>query len=85
MKRYRAETPLILQDDNGEDIRIERGETVLLSDTQYAEVAAHVTLLDAEETVNVPPEEPPVSEEKTQEPEAEQAADKPKRGRKNGE
>lgn len=45
MKHYLVNTPLILQDENGEDVRVERGEVIELSDTQYAEVAAHVTLI----------------------------------------
>ncbi|EGK12364.1 MULTISPECIES: hypothetical protein [Kingella] len=47
--KYLANTPLILQNENGEDVRVERGETVVLSDTQYAEVAAHVTLIETTE------------------------------------
>lgn len=46
MKHYLVNTPLILQDENGEDVRVERGEVIELSDTQYAEVAAHVTLAE---------------------------------------
>lgn len=49
MKKYLANTPLIVQDENGEDVRVERGETVTLSDAQYAEVAAHVTPIDVDE------------------------------------
>lgn len=46
MKHYLVNTPLILQDENGEDVRVERGEIIELSDTQYAEVAAHVTFAE---------------------------------------
>lgn len=74
MKHYLVNTPLILQDENGEDVRVERGEVIELSDTQYAEVAAHVTLLataeqseQPETATQNPPENPPET-------------DKPKRG-----
>lgn len=56
---YIAETPLILEDGSGKEFRVEAGETVALSPGQYQDVAAHVTLLetdDSEETA--PPEEP---------------------------
>lgn len=46
MKHYLANTPLILQDEHGEDFRVERGEVIELSDTQYAQVAAHVTFAE---------------------------------------
>lgn len=49
MKQYIANTPLILQDENGVDVRIERGAVVSLSDTQYEEVAAHVTAIATDE------------------------------------
>lgn len=45
-KTYVANTPLILQDENGEDVRVERGEVVELSPEQFEQVAAHVTALD---------------------------------------
>lgn len=54
MKHYLVNTPLILQDENGEDVRVERGEVIELSDTQYAEVAAHVTLLATAEQYEQP-------------------------------
>ena len=64
MKHYLVNTPLILQDENGEDVRVERGATVALSDAQYAEVAAHVTPVDmAKETENEQPENPPATTE----------------------
>lgn len=75
MKHYLVNTPLILQDENGEDVRVERGEIIELSDTQYAEVAAHVTPVDmAEETENEQPENPPATtESQTETPPAESA------------
>lgn len=45
MKQYLVNNPLILQDENGDDYRVERGEVIALTDVEYAEVAAHVTLL----------------------------------------
>lgn len=65
MKKYLANTPLILQDENGEDVRVERGATVELSDTQYAEVAAHVTLIAGQP--ETPSENPPTSVEVVEE------------------
>ncbi len=58
MKQYIANTPLILQDENGVDVRIERGAVVSLSDTQYEEVAAHVTAIATDEPseAEAPPE-----------------------------
>lgn len=75
MKKYLANTPLIVQDENGEDVRVERGATVALSDAQYAEVAAHVTPMDmAVETENEQPENPPATtESQTETPPAESA------------
>ena len=45
-KTYVANTPLILQDENSENFRVERGEVVELSPEQFEQVAAHVTALD---------------------------------------
>ncbi len=54
-KTYQANTPLILKDAAGKSYRVERGDTVALSDEQYADVAAHVTLLDTQpESANAP-------------------------------
>lgn len=68
-KTYLANTPLILQDENGEYIRIERGATVVLSNTQYTQVAAHVTLIAEPETQTQP--ETDTSTEIQSQPEAE--------------
>lgn len=46
MKHYLVNNPLILQDENGEDYRVERGEVIELSDEEYAQVAAHVTFAE---------------------------------------
>ncbi|EGV38445.1 hypothetical protein [Neisseria weaveri] len=42
MKVYVAKTPLILQDEAGEDFRVEVNEVVQLTPEQYQDVAAHV-------------------------------------------
>ena len=42
-KTYLANTPLILTDADGADYRVERGATVVLTDEQFAAVAAHVS------------------------------------------
>lgn len=46
MKHYLVNTPLILQDEQENDYRVERGEVILLSDEEYAQVAAHVTFVE---------------------------------------
>ena len=43
IKVYIANTPLILQNEAGEEFRVETGEAVQLSPEQYEQVAAHVT------------------------------------------
>ena len=81
-KTYVANTPLILQDENGEDVRVERGKTVVLSDTQYAEVAAHVTLIDGQpETINATTSSHLVDETPPENPTENPDIDKPKRGK----
>ncbi len=42
LKVYIAKTPLILQNEAGEDFRVEVGEVVELTPEQYQDVAAHV-------------------------------------------
>lgn len=79
MKRYLVNTPLILQNENGEDVRVARGEIIELSDAQYAEVAAHVTLW----TTSEQGKQPENSQENQTETPAE-TADKPKRGKAKG-
>lgn len=71
MKQYLVNNPLILQDESGEDYRVERGEVIALSDTQYAEVAAHVTLWATAEQVGQPEtatQNPPENSAETQTP-----------------
>lgn len=43
-KTYIANTPLILQNDAGEEFRVETGAAVDLTPEQYEQVAAHVTV-----------------------------------------
>lgn len=42
-KVYIANTPLVLEDAQGKQFRVERGEAVELTPEQYESVAAHVT------------------------------------------
>lgn len=42
VQTYIAETALILQNEHGEDFRVEPGEAVDLTPEQYQDVAAHV-------------------------------------------
>ncbi|SSY80128.1 hypothetical protein [Alysiella crassa] len=89
MKHYLVNTPLILQDENGEDVRVERGEIIELSDTQYAEVAAHVTFAEfhggvsKEEMAHLIDGQPEQSDEHQSEtaPVPSETTDKPKRGK----
>ncbi len=48
-KLYTANTPLILQDEAGQDYRVEAGQVLALTLEQYQDVAAHVTPVQAEE------------------------------------
>ena len=70
-KTYLANTPLILTDADGTDYRVERGATVVLTDEQFAAVAAHVSLV-AQPEAEVPPETPAEPEPVTQDKDAEQ-------------
>lgn len=89
MKQYMANTPLILQDENGEDFRVERGEVIALSDTQYTEVAAHVTSIAVQETANATTSshleteqaEPPTDNPLVETTEQPETTNKPKRGK----
>lgn len=56
-KTYLANTPLILTDADGTDYRVERGATVVLTDEQFAAVAAHVSPV-AQPEAEVQPETP---------------------------
>ena len=56
-KTYLANTPLILTAADGTDYRVERGATVVLTDEQFAAVAAHVKPM-AQPEAEVPTETP---------------------------
>ncbi|SUA36344.1 phage protein [Neisseria zoodegmatis] len=91
MKVYIAKTPLILQDEAGEDFRVEAGEAVELTPEQYQDVAAHVIpgeisdedLAAAGYQPDGTPlqEDPPPPAEKQENPPAVQQEGKPKSGR----
>ncbi|WP_311419691.1 hypothetical protein [Kingella denitrificans] len=68
-KTYLANTPLILTDADGTDYRVERGATVVLTDEQFAAVAAHVRPVTQPEA-DVPPETPVQPEPVTQDEDA---------------
>lgn len=88
-KVYIANTPLILENAQGNQFRVEAGEAVELTAEQYESVAAHVTPtlttgeeLDAQQVETptpaaTPPEDPP-----TETPPASEEDNKSKRGQK---
>ena len=70
-KVYIANTPLILEDAQGKQFRVELGEKVELTPEQYESVAAHVTPVattdkepeqQAEAQEQTPPESDPAAE-----------------------
>ncbi|ATD64877.1 hypothetical protein ACFPVS_12010 [Neisseria weixii] len=78
-KVYIAETALILQNEDGEDFRVEPGETVELTADQYQDVAAHVVVAEISDEVAQPDSEtPPEVTPSETEPQSET---KPARGR----
>lgn len=91
LKVYIAKTPLILQDGEGKDFRVETGEAVELTPEQYQDVAAHVIpgeIADADlAAAGYQPdgtplqEDPPPPAEKQENPPAVQQEGKPKSGR----
>lgn len=71
-KVYIANTPLILQDGQGKEFRVETGEAVELTPAQYELVAAHVTPtlttgeeLEAQQDEQTPPEAEAEAQEQT--------------------
>ena len=70
-KTYLANTPLILTDADGTDYRVERGATVVLTDEQFAAVAAHIKPM-AQPEAEVPTETPAEPEPAMQDEDAEQ-------------
>ena len=79
-KVYIANTPLILEDAQGKQFRVELGEKVELTPEQYESVAAHVTPvatgeeLEAQQDEQTPPEAEAEAQEQTA-PEAAPAAE----------
>lgn len=87
-KTYIANTPLILQNEAGEDFRVETGEAVQLSPEQYEQVAAHVTPAEISdeapaESGDAPGGETPLDSAQPEAPSdaAQETETKPKRGR----
>ena len=85
-KVYIANTPLILENEQGDQFRVEVGEAVELTAEQYESVAAHVTPtlttgeeLDAQQN-GTPPSEDPSSDDVGNA--AADEVEKPKRGKK---
>lgn len=86
-KVYIANTPLILENAQGNQFRVEAGEAVELTAEQYESVAAHVTPtlttgeeLDAQQNDTPPSEDTP--SEDTQSDGTAGEVEKPKRGKK---
>lgn len=85
-KVYIANTPLILENEQGDQFRVEAGEAVELTAEQYESVAAHVTPtlttgeeLDAQQNDTSPSGDTP-SDDTGNAPAGE--VEKPKRGKK---
>lgn len=90
-KTYLANTSLILTDADGTDYRVERGATVVLTDEQFAAVAAHVSPVAQPEAEVLPetpaePEPAPQGEdaEQTETPDGEEQPDKQAARQKRG-
>lgn len=90
-KTYLANTPLILTDADGTDYRVERGATVVLTDEQFAVVAAHVSPVaqpEAEVSPEIPAEPEPAPQgedaEQPETPDGEEQPDKQAARQKRG-
>lgn len=85
-KVYIANTPLILENAQGNQFRVEAGEAVELTAEQYESVAAHVTpTLTTGEELDAQQNDTPPSEDTPSEDTGNVAAgevEKPKRGKK---
>ena len=81
-KVYIANTPLILENAEGVEYRVERGEAVELTPEQYQLVAAHVTegSISAEDLAAAGEEAVPSADTPPADPETPPTEDKPKRG-----
>ena len=93
-KVYIANTPLILENAQGGQFRVEAGEAVELTAEQYESVAAHVTPtlttgeeLDAQQNNTPPSEDTPSEDTPSEDTPSDDAGtpgevEKPKRGKK---
>ena len=80
-KVYIANTPLILENEPGDQFRVEVGEAVELTAEQYESVAAHVTpTLTTGEELDAQQNGTPPSDDTGNAPTGE--VEKPKRGKK---
>ena len=83
-KVYIANTPLILENEQGDQFRVEVGEVVELTAEQYESVAAHVTptLTTGEELDAQQNDTPPSEDTPSDDAGAAGEVEKPKRGKK---
>ena len=88
-KVYIANTPLILENTQGNQFRVEAGEAVELTAEQYESVAAHVTPtlttgeeLDAQQNDTPPSEDTPSEDTPSDDAGTAGEVEKPKRGKK---
>ena len=88
-KVYIANTPLILENAQGNQFRVEAGEAVELTAEQYESVAAHVTPtlttgeeLDAQQNDTPPSEDTPSEDTPSDDAGTAGEVEKPKRGKK---
>ena len=88
-KVYIANTPLILENAQGNQFRVEAGEAVELTAEQYESVAAHVTPtlttgeeLDAQQNDTPPSEDTPSEDTPSDDAGTSGEVEKPKRGKK---
>lgn len=79
-KKYFADTALILEDEDGREYRVEAGEAVYLTEEQFQDLAAHV-FAGVEEEPEPAAEDDSGNGGQHEEPEADAAQEKPKRGR----
>ena len=88
-KVYIANTPLILENAQGNQFRVEAGEAVELTAEQYESVAAHVTPTlttgeeqDAQQNDTPPSEDTPSEDTPSDDAGTAGEVEKPKRGKK---
>lgn len=81
-KVYIANTPLILENEQGDQFRVEVGEAVELTAEQYESVAAHVALQSESEPEAAPTGETPSEDTPSDDAGTTGEVEKPKRGKK---